>query len=277
MTLIFLGTSSGAGKTTLTAMYCRHLSSKGRKAVPFKASNLSLNSFVTKEGKEIGMGQAFQAWASGIEPTGNMNPILLKPSGDGNIQLILNGELHSDISKGHPMDVKHATAEACKAFDELREEYDMVICEGSGSPAELNLRDRDIANIGMVRERKIPAVLVGDIERGGVFAALYGTWLLFPDDLKPYLKGFVINLFRGDAEILKKGTDRIEELTGMRFLGVVPRLELKFPEEDSLSRTDGKLVGSDVKKAFIDNLDTLLHEAEKSGLDLAGLDKIAEN
>jgi Cobyric acid synthase len=277
MTLIFLGTSSGAGKTTLTAMYCRHLSSKGRKVVPFKASNLSLNSFVTKEGKEIGMGQAFQAWASGIEPTGDMNPILLKPSGDGNIQLILNGELHSDITKGNPMDVGYATEQACKAFDELREEYDTVICEGSGSPAELNLRDRDIANIGMVRERKIPAVLVGDIERGGVFAALYGTWLLFPDDLKPYLKGFVINLFRGDAEILKKGTDRIEELTGMKFLGVVPRLELKFPEEDSLSRTDGKLVGSDVKKAFIDNLDTLLCEAKKGGLDLAELDSISEN
>jgi Cobyric acid synthase len=277
MTLIFLGTSSGAGKTTLTAMYCRYLSLKGEKVAPFKASNLSLNSFVTKDGKEIGMGQAFQAWASGIEPTGDMNPILLKPSGDGNIQLILNGELHSDISKEHPMDVGYATKEACKAFDKLQKEYGTVVCEGSGSPAELNLRDRDIANIGMVRERKIPAVLVGDIERGGVFAALYGTWLLFPDDLKPYLKGFVINLFRGDAEILKKGTDRIEELTGMRFLGVVPRLDLKFPEEDSLSRTDGRLVGSDMRKAFIDNLDVLLHEAEKSGLDLAELDKMTGN
>jgi adenosylcobyric acid synthase len=274
VSILFLGTASGAGKTTVAAMYCRHLYRKGARVAPFKALNLSLNSFVTPEGKEIGMGQAFQAWASGIEPSGDMNPALLKPSGNGKIQLVLGGAPAGETSRDSPMDFRRVMGEACAAFDRLSAGH-AVVCEGSGSPVELNLMHRDVANLGMMRERSVPAVLVGDIERGGAFAALYGTWLLTPDDLKPLLKGFIINRFRGDAKILEGGIRRIEELTGMRFLGVLPYARLKFPEEDSLSDSGGDLRGSSAMEAFIGNIDALLEMAESSGLDFAGLDEIS--
>ncbi len=277
MKIIFFGTSSGAGKTTITALYCRYLRRKGIKVSPFKASNLSLNSFVTKDGKEIGMGQAFQAWASGIEPESDMNPILLKPSGNGTIQLVLDGEAAEDLSNVNPLDVKRMLTHSCEAFDRLSSRHDAVVCEGSGSPVELNIMDRDIANKGIMRARNIPAVLVGDIERGGVFAAFYGTWLLMPDDVRPLLKGFIINRFRGDPSILRSGIDRIEELTGMRFLGTIPHMELKFPEEDSMSDHDGKLDGPTVMDAFMKNLDTLLDRSIESGMDLDAIDDIAKD
>ena len=221
MKVLFLGTASGAGKTTVTAMYCRYLARRGVRVAPFKASNLSLNSYATSEGGEIGIGQAFQALAAGIVPVTDMNPILLKPGGGGRMQVVLNGKPCSDVTEGRPMDIAKATSEACKAYDRLRERFDAVVCEGSGSPAEINLRDRDIANIGMMRERNIPAVLVGDIERGGVFAALYGTWKLVPEEQRGLLKGFMINRFRGDPTILGSGIARIEEITGMKCLGVL--------------------------------------------------------
>lgn len=275
MSVLFLGTSSGAGKTTVAAMYCRHLFKKGVDAVPFKASNLSLNSFVTADGKEIGMGQAFQAWAAGAEPNGHMNPVLLKPCGSGKIELVLRGMPFAKISSENPMDVKSVMEKVCESYDILKAKHGTVVCEGSGSPAELNLRDRDLANIGMMRARKIPAVLVGDIERGGVFAALYGTWRLMPEEERPLLKGFIINRFRGDASILKSGTDRIEELTGMKCLGVIPRMDLKFPEEDSLSEKAGGFKGAESKKAFLDNLDALLEEAVAGSLDFKFLDDLS--
>lgn len=275
--MIFLGTSSGAGKTTLTALYCRYLKKKGVNVAPFKASNLSLNSFVTKSGGEIGMGQAFQAWASGIEPEVEMNPILLKPSGNGSIQLIVNGKAIDDISNNNPMDTKAVLHQAVSAFDSLNDRFDVIICEGSGSPVELNMMDRDIANIGMMRERKIPAVLVGDIERGGVFAAFYGTWLLMPEDVRPLLKGFLINRFRGEPSILNDAIAKIEELTGMRFLGTIPHMELKFPEEDSMSDTTGSLSGPTVMGAFMNNLDLLLRTATDAGMDLNTIDEIAKD
>ena len=275
MKVIFLGTSSGAGKTTVTALYCRYLTKKGISVSPFKASNLSLNSFVTKEGLEIGIGQAFQAWASGIEPAADMNPVLLKPSGNGVIQLIVGGRAQSDITDRSPMDVKAVRETAYGAFDRLSEKYDAVVCEGSGSPAELNILDRDIANTGLMRERGIPAILVGDIERGGVFAAIYGTWLLMPDDLRPLLKGFIINRFRGDPSILGSAVKKIEELTGMRFIGTIPYADLKFPEEDSLSDTGGKLEGQTATEAFIRNVDSLLETAEEYGLDLKRIEDIS--
>ena len=277
MRIIFLGTASGAGKTTVTALYCRYLSRKGITVSPFKAFNLSLNSFVTKEGCEIGMGQAFQAWVSGLEPSGDMNPVLLKPSGNGVMQLVVDGKAQSDISAENPMDPKAVLKSACEAFDRLSERFDAVVCEGSGSPVELNLMDRDIANTGMMRERGIPAVLVGDIGKGGVFAALYGTWLLMPEDVRPLLKGFVINRFRGDPSIVKDAVDRITEMTGMRFLGMIPHMDLKFPEEDSLSDMGGKLEGPTVMEAFINNADSLLETAEEYGLDLKAIEDISSS
>jgi adenosylcobyric acid synthase len=275
MRILFLGTSSGAGKTTLDALYCRYLGRKGIKAAPFKASNLSLNSYVTKSGGEIGMGQAFQAWACGIEPTVDMNPVLLKPSGNGAIQLVLRGEPFMDITKDEPMDRDMVMEKVTESYDRLTEEYEAVVCEGSGSPAELNLQDRDLANLGMLKELSVPAILVGDIERGGVFAALYGTWLLIPEEQRPLMKGFIINRFRGDGSILKDGIETIEKLTGMKCLGVMPYLNLKFPEEDSMSDKEGKLEGSDTREAFMNNLDELLDEAIRDGLDLDGIDRIA--
>lgn len=277
MKIIFIGTSSGAGKTTISALYCRYLYRKGIKVTPFKASNLSLNSYVTKNGKEIGMGQAFQAWASNIEPTEDMNPVLLKPSGNNTIQLILRGEPFMDISEQNPIDTKMVMEKVCESFDRLSKEYDAVVCEGSGSPVELNLMDRDLANLGMLKERSIPAILIGDIERGGVFAAIYGTWRLIPDKQKHLLKGFIINRFRGDSSILKSGIEKIEKLTGMKCLGVMPYLNLKFPEEDSMSDIGGELKGSDVRSAFMNNLDCLLEAATKNGLDLDHINMIAKN
>lgn len=275
MRVLFLGTSSGAGKTTVSAMYCRYLSLKGIRVAPFKASNLSLNSYATPEGGEIGIGQAFQALASGIPPANDMNPILLKPAG-GRIQLVLNGVPYMDITDESPMDVKAATSAACDAYDRLKGKFDAVVCEGSGSPVEINLRDRDIANIGMMRERGIPAVLVGDIERGGVFAALYGTWRLIPEGQRGLLKGFIINRFRGDPTILGSGISRIEEITGMKCLGILPYADLRFPEEDSLSSHGGRMSGKDTNSAYLENLDSLIREAERSGLDFEELNKIAE-
>jgi adenosylcobyric acid synthase len=203
-----------------------------------------------------------------------MNPILLKPSGYGYTQLIVNGKAEADISDGMSMNIDAIKKKAYEAFDRLSEKYDAVVCEGSGSPVELNLLERDIANTGLMRERNVPAILVGDIERGGVFAALYGTWLLMPDDIRPLLKGFIINRFRGDSSILGDAIDKIEKLTGMSFIGTIPFADLKFPEEDSLSDTGGKLEGLTSTEAFIRNADSLLETAEKCGLDLGRIESL---
>ena len=275
MSILFLGTSSGAGKTTVCAMMCRYLSRNGIDVVPFKGSNLSLNSIATKDGGEIGMGQAFQAWAAGVEPETDMNPVLLKPSGKGVMQLVLNGKPHSDITKDNPMDREMVMGEAVKALRRLEAKHQMVLCEGSGSPVELNLIKTDIANVGLMRAAQVPAVLVGDIEKGGVFAALYGTWRLIPDDVRPLLKGFIINRFRGDASILGSAIKRIEELTGMKCLGVLRYEYLRFPEEDSLSYSEGKLEGNDLHAAFLSNLDEMIAHAEEDGFDFESLKKMS--
>lgn len=274
--ILVLGTSSGAGKTTFCAMVCRHLARKRLDPVPFKGLNLSLNSYATKDGGEIGIGQAFQAWSAGLEPETDMNPVLLKPAGRGVIQLVLNGRPSMDSDSEHPMDRAQALEEAVKAFDRLSSKHRFVVCEGSGSPVELNMMDRDIANIGLMRATGVPAILVGDIERGGVFAAVYGTWLLMPEDVRPQLKGFVINRFRGDRSILEDGIKKIEGLTGMRCLGVLPYMDLRFPEEDSLSDSGGRLEGDDVRSAFMSNVDALTDRAEGTGFDFDTLMKMSD-
>ncbi len=267
MSMLVLGTSSGAGKTTVCAMLCRYLRREGVDVAPFKGSNLSLNSIATKDGGEIGIGQGFQAWAAGVEPETDMNPVLLKPSGRGVIQLVLNGKPYMDITKDNPMDREMVLEEAKKAYERMNQRHQMVLCEGSGSPVELNLMSTDIANVGLMRVTGVPAIIVGDIERGGVFAAIYGTWRLIPDELKPQLKGFVINRFRGDGSILGSGIEKIESLTGMKCLGVLRYEYLRFPEEDSLSSSEGKLEGDDIHSAFIANLDEMIEHAEQDGFD----------
>ncbi|MBR2254371.1 MAG: cobyric acid synthase [Candidatus Methanomethylophilaceae archaeon] len=275
--VLVLGTSSGAGKTTLCAVLCRALARKGMSVAPFKASNLSLNSYACQDGGEIGMGQAFQAWACGMEPESDMNPVLLKPAGNGVIQLVRGGRPYRDISRDSPMTKEETVPTVRECFGRLSASHDIVVCEGSGSPVELNLMDRDIANVGLMRELGIPAILVGDIERGGVFAAIYGTWRLIPEDLRPQLKGFIINRFRGDGSILKEGIDRIEELTGMKCLGVMPYRFLRLPEEDSMSSSEGKLEGSDVRSAFMFNLDEMTDAFLESGLDIEEVVRISES
>ena len=276
MRVLVLGTSSGAGKTTVCAMICRHLMREGLNPVPFKALNLSLNSYATRDGGEIGIGQAFQAWSCGLEPETDMNPILLKPSGGGVIQMVLRGKPHQDVTKDCPMDRAAAMDAAAEAYARLSSENGFVVCEGSGSPAELNLIERDIANVGLMRRLGIPAILVGDIERGGVFAAIYGTWLLIPEDVRPLVKGFVINRFRGEPSILRSGIEEVERLTGMRCLGVLPYMHLRFPDEDSLSSSEGKLEGSDARSAFMDNMDELTDACERE-LDFEALEEIARS
>lgn len=275
MRVLVLGTSSGAGKTTVCAMICRHLMREGLDPVPFKALNLSLNSYATRDGGEIGIGQAFQAWSCGLEPETDMNPVLLKPSGGGVIQMVLRGRPHQDVTKDSPMDRAAAMDAAAEAYARLSSEHGFVVCEGSGSPAELNLMDRDIANVGLMRRLGIPTILVGDIERGGVFAAVYGTWLLIPEDVRPLVKGFVINRFRGEPSILRSGIEEVERLTGMRCLGVLPYMHLRFPDEDSLSSSEGKLEGSDARSAFMDNMDELTDACER-GLDFGALEEISK-
>ena len=276
MRVLVLGTSSGAGTTTVCAMICRHLMREGLDPVPFKALNLSLNSYATRDGGEIGIGQAFQAWSCGLEPETDMNPILLKPSGGGVIQMVLRGKPHQDVTKDCPMDRVAAMDAAAEAYARLSSEHGFVVCEGSGSPAELNLMERDIANVGLMRRLGIPAILVGDIERGGVFAAIYGTWLLIPEDVRPLVKGFVINRFRGEPSILRSGIEEVERLTGMRCLGVLPYMHLRFPDEDSLSSSEGKLEGSDARSAFMDNMDELTDACERE-LDFEALEEIARS
>lgn len=273
--VLFLGTSSGAGKTTLAAVFCRYLVREGYRAAPFKASNLSLNSYVTEDGKEIGMGQALQSWACGIEPEADMNPVLLKPAGSGRMQIVLGGEPLMDTGSGNDVDLARLMEEAAESYDRLAGRFDFIVCEGSGSPAEINLRDRDLANIGLMRSRRVPAVLVGDIDRGGVFAAIYGTWKLIPEDVRPLVRCFVINRFRGDASLLDSGIEKIEKLTGMRCAGVVPYAKVALPEEDSISGRGGMVDSEDPIAGFVADLDRVLAESEKAGVDFGIIEGIS--
>jgi adenosylcobyric acid synthase len=277
--LMFQGVSSGAGKSTLTALLCRHLSLEGFRVAPFKASNLSLNSFVTPDGKEIGMAQAFQAMAAGIEPCAEMNPILLKPSGDGVMQVVLEGRPFADVGRGRPEVPMRLLEEAVdRSYAKLEREYDRIVVEGSGSPAEINLAHRDLANMRTAELARAPVVLVGDIDKGGVFAALYGTYHLLEERHRRLLKGFVINRFRGDASILGPGIEELEGRMGVPCLGVVPMLDIRLPEEDSLSLRGGrgrKRDHEDVRMQWARDLDLMLEQVRQE-LDLEALVRIME-
>lgn len=237
--IVVLGTTSHSGKSTIVAALCRILKNRGLKVAPFKSQNMSLNSWVTSEGKEMGIAQAVQAWAAGIEPEELMNPILLKPKGDRTSQVIVFGVPVADKSaEEYYQEIDGLKSVVDRALEELEREYDYVVVEGAGGGAEINLYDRDIANIYVAKKLKAPIILVGDIERGGVFASLYGTMKLLPPDIRPLVRGLVINKFRGDPAILDPGLDMLEELTGVPVLGVMPYLDLNLPSEDSVSLGD---------------------------------------
>ncbi|HWR26117.1 MAG TPA: cobyric acid synthase [Methanosarcina sp.] len=236
--VLIVGTASHVGKSSIVTALCRLLSRNYRVA-PFKAQNMSLNSWITKDGKEIGIAQAIQAKAAGTEPTADMNPVLLKPKGDCVSQVILLGEPYADKSAGQYYDsIAEMNAVLKGALERLSEKHDIIVMEGAGGAAEINLYERDIVNIGTARLTQAPILLVGDIERGGVFASLYGTVALLPEDVRKNVKGFIINKFRGDIEILKPGLRQLEEMTDIPVLGVLPYFKLHIPSEDSVSLED---------------------------------------
>jgi adenosylcobyric acid synthase len=234
--LLVAGTTSDAGKSVLVAGLCRWLSREGVRVAPFKAQNMSLNSFVTRDGAEIGRAQAMQAAAAGVEPDARMNPVLLKPGATGT-QVVLLGRPDGEVSALSYAGRKAALARVAQdCLASLRREYDVVICEGAGSPAEINLRAADIANMGLARAAGLPVLVVTDIDRGGAFAALYGTVALLEPADQALIAGFVINKFRGDRALLDPGLDMITGLTGRPVLGVLPWAPgLWLDAEDSLA------------------------------------------
>jgi adenosylcobyric acid synthase len=234
--LLVAGTTSDAGKSVLTAGLCRWLARQGVKVAPFKAQNMSLNSAVTVDGAEIGRAQAVQAAAAGIEPEAAMNPVLLKPGSDRTSQVVVLGKPYADVSALSYRDHKPALLQiALECLADLRSRYDVVICEGAGSPAEINLRATDIANMGLARAASLPVLVVGDINPGGVFAALFGTLALLSGEDQALVCGFVVNKFRGDPALLQPGLDMLLGLTGRPTLGVIPWTEgLELDVEDSL-------------------------------------------
>jgi len=252
MSLMVLGTSSHAGKSSITAGICRILSDRGIPVAPFKAQNMSLNSYITEEGAEIGIAQATQAFAARARPVAEMNPVLLKPKGNSVSQVVLLGKLWKDTKiADYYTETEFLLDEAVAAYDRLKAEYTNIIVEGAGGAAEVNLYDRDIANIQLAKRLKIPIILVADIERGGVFAQVYGTIELLPNDVRPLVKGIVINKFRGDAELFASGKKILEELTGVPVLGIVPWKKPNIPEEDSLSLGDKTPAVREVRVAVI--------------------------
>lgn len=230
------GTASGAGKSLLTAALCRIFRQDGHTVAPFKSQNMALNSYITADGMEMGRAQVLQAQAAGIEPSVLMNPILLKPSSDTGSQVIVNGKVYGHKTAAEYFHMKQMLIpEIKRAYDTLAAQVDIVVLEGAGSPAEINLKQQDIVNMGMAKLAGAPVLLAGDIDRGGVFASLAGTIQLLDLWERDMVKGMLINKFRGDRAILQPGLEMIEQITDKPVVGVVPYLSLDLEDEDSLS------------------------------------------
>ena len=230
------GTMSNAGKSLLAAGLCRIFKQDGYKVAPFKSQNMALNSFITEDGLEMGRAQVMQAEAAGIKPSVLMNPILLKPTNDVGSQVIVNGEVLGTMSARDYFKYKKTLVpDVMKAYNALAAENDIIVIEGAGSPAEINLKDEDIVNMGMAKMAKAPVLLVGDIDRGGVFAQLIGTVELLEEDEKAMVKGLIINKFRGDKTILDPGVAMLEERSKIPVVGVAPYLDIQVEDEDSLT------------------------------------------
>lgn len=235
-TIMVQGTMSNAGKSLLAAGLCRIFKQDGYKVAPFKSQNMALNSFITKEGLEMGRAQVMQAEAAGIAPSVLMNPILLKPTNDVGSQVIVNGEVLGTMSaRDYFKYKKKLVPDIMKAFHQLAGENDIIVIEGAGSPAEINLKEEDIVNMGMAKLAKAPVLLVGDIDRGGVFAQLIGTVELLEEDERAMIKGLIINKFRGDKSILDPGVKMLEERSRIPVVGVAPYLQIQVEDEDSLT------------------------------------------
>ncbi len=278
--LMLQGTGSSVGKSVLVAGLCRLYSRRGVKVAPFKAQNMALNSFITAQGDEIGRAQAVQAEACGLDAHVDMNPVLIKPNSDIGAQVIVNGKPVSNMSATAYHNYKETAWQAVSSsLARLREKYELIIIEGAGSPAEINLRDKDIVNMGLATRVKAPVLLIGDIDKGGVFASLIGTLELLEEDEQALIKGFIVNKFRGDVTLLEPGLETITARCGVPFVGVVPWFgrEIYLPEEDgvALELDEAKgLRGADseqilaigvIKLPHISNFtdfDPLLHEPQ---------------
>lgn len=231
------GTSSNVGKSLISAGLCRIFANAGYKTAPFKSQNMALNSYITKDGLEIGRAQAVQAECAYQHIDVRFNPILLKPTGSKTSQIIINGEVYGNMTASEYFTEKHKFIKYVKeSYESLNKEYDIIVIEGAGSPAEINLNYKDFVNMGMACIAQAPVLLAGDIDRGGVFASLYGTVELLKE-YKNYFKGFIINKFRGDKSILEPGLVQLEKLTGIDVLGVLPYEKFNIDEEDSLAET----------------------------------------
>lgn len=240
-TIMIQGTMSGAGKSLLCAGLCRIFRQDGYRVAPFKSQNMALNSFITADGLEMGRAQVVQAEAAGIAPAVEMNPILLKPTGDTGSQVIVNGEILGTMSAREYFAYKKALRpQILEAFGKLDKTYDIIVLEGAGSPAEINLMEDDIVNMGMAQMAHAPVLIAGDIDRGGVFAQLLGTLLLLPEEDRERVKGLIINKFRGDPSILDPGIVMLEERAKVPVVGVTPYLQVEIEEEDSLAQRLGE-------------------------------------
>jgi adenosylcobyric acid synthase len=273
--LLVAGTHSDAGKSLVVAGICRWLAREGVKVAPFKAQNMALNSFVTREGAEIGRAQAAQAAAAMIEPEADMNPVLLKPSAERTTQVVVRGRPWATASAGsYGVMKKDLLPIVLESLEDLRSRFDVVVCEGAGSPAEINLRQNDLANMGLARAASLPVLLVGDIDRGGLFASLYGTLALLSPEDQAHVVGFLVNKFRGDPAVLEPGLEQMAALTGRPFFGTLPFVRgLGIDGEDSLAldapRAAKPPLGRDVLRVAVARLgrisnftdfDALAHE-----------------
>jgi adenosylcobyric acid synthase len=225
--IMLQGTASDVGKSVICTAFCRYFFEEGFRVAPFKSQNMALNSYVTRDGGEIGRAQGIQAEAAGIEPTVDMNPVLLKPTGEMVSEVILHGRRFAELRAGsfhHELDSILASVQ--QSLNRLSRDYDVLVMEGAGSPAEINLKERDIANMWTARMADAPVLLIADIDRGGMFASVVGTLELLEPDERRRVKGIIINKFRGDKSLLEPGIRWLEQRTGIPVLGVLPYVEV---------------------------------------------------
>lgn len=249
------GTGSTVGKSLLTAAYLRILKQDGFSVAPFKSQNMALNSFVTADGCEMGRAQAMQAEAAGLKPDCAMNPILIKPTADMTAQVIWKGKPRGNFSAmEYHLQKDSYKAGITEIYRHLESKYDYIVIEGAGSPAEINLSENDIVNMGMAKIADAPVILIGDIDKGGVFASLYGTIKLLSPDERERIKAVIINKFRGDMEILRPGLEKLSDLIGIPVLGVIPFMDIDLEDEDSVTERFKKntLAGAEVKAGIIE-------------------------
>ena len=276
--IMIQGTASNVGKSLFTAALCRIFKQDGWRPAPFKSQNMSRNSYITEDGLEMARSQAVQAEAAGVPPCVNMNPVLLKPAGDRSSQVIVNGKVSGNMQAAEYFEYKsRLIPDIMAAYNDLAQSYDIIVIEGAGSPAEINLKTDDIVNMGMAEMAKSPVLLVADIDRGGAFASIYGTVMLLDEEERRFIKGMIINKFRGDVSLLEPGLVMISELTKIPVIGVVPYTQVDIEPEDSLSERVGDFVpDSERDEEYRESQYNLLADTVRSSVDMERIYEILE-